>query len=915
MKIIELSEKAASEAFDEIAGASVELSTILDESGRYGDARAVKWVVPVTSGTVHRIEGLCLLAEEAGYGLKFDVSPDLTERERAFFDDILGARADMVTSKLARLNAQINAQLHEYLSFAGECLRFSVRMGFAAMSRRPVQAAPFRNIALVGVYGFEHVGDMGILGGVLLRIHQRFGVKEAQLFSYRPDYTRRLAAGLDTPVSLQVHSIEPALAKRILRNADAVVWAGGPLMDLPRVLIRNLSAVYLMKRLGRPFLLEGIGVGPFRRSLSRWAARRIVSSAQHISVRTQGAAADPVLDGVNVDIGRDPAFDYLETRRRELSRLNPREAESVQALLRGTDDRLCIGLNIRKIRHFYRQQSPSDCASMERRFMDQLADGLTRFAHESSRPVSYIFFPMNLIQVGMSDLGAAFSLRRHLGSKVDLRIWQADPDVDDVVFLLRRLHMAVTMRFHASIFALSQDLPTIGIDYQAGGKVENLFQDLGRPQDVCRMESLDASWLYNTTVRGDIVNVGHDRILAGEVVLLRGAMQRHGVFGGMLSASLAGVTRVVGSDVADRIEKAGIEHIHDLVPANRLPGLTDAVYDEITRIAPGMLSELVPSIFRDARNLYFERCPNVRFLIPHEITVKNRHDYAEFIRARGEGKITPHGPHRDSWLDCPANSINLWIAIGPVRSGNGLSIYESVYGREFAFQPNGELRHGENPGPASNYDMDPGDILIFHGDHVHGSELNRTDETRHVVSFRITMGRPTFPRDHHHNYVSDRMSRGPFKALAEIPAQLQWSRLRYVASRVVDKLTGGMLARAARDKADPKSGIETAGDNTSFVADRDLPRGRLLALSSKVCVARMQDGRVLAFARRCPHEGGDLADGSIRDGQILCPWHNLAFDPVTGATSCSAFRNLRTYAIEREGEGWRLSAATGEGAS
>ena len=474
-------------------GVPNELSRVLEQSLSRPGGETVRWLVPVTAESVHRMESLCLLADATGYSVDFKVSPGLSERERAFFDDIVRSRATATASRVGRWSSK----LREYLGFAGECLKLVEHIGGAVSRRAPVADAPLRTVALVGVYGFEHVGDMGILGGVLLRIHRRFGVEQAHLLSYRPGYTRRLAAGLDTPVALHVHSIGAATAERVVRESDAVIWAGGPLMDLPRILVRNLWMACAVRRRGGPFFLEGIGVGPFRRRLSRWAARRLVGLAQRVSVRTRGASADPVLKGIDVEFGCDPAFDYLATRDGSLTRLDPRRAGSIQALLRGSEDRLRVGLNIRRIRPFYRRQPASASVAMEQRFMDDLVDGLARFARECERPVSYVFFPMNLIQVGESDLAAAFDLSRRLGDRVDLRVWQADPDVDDVIYLMRRLHIAVTMRFHAGIFALSQRLPTIGIDYQGGGKVENLFCDLGRSEDVRRMETMRASWLVN----------------------------------------------------------------------------------------------------------------------------------------------------------------------------------------------------------------------------------------------------------------------------------------------------------------------------------------------------------------------------------------------------------------------------------
>jgi polysaccharide pyruvyl transferase WcaK-like protein len=122
---------------------------------------------------------------------------------------------------------------------------------------------------------------------------------------------------------------------------------------------------------------------------------------------------------------------------------------------------------------------------------------MRRFANSSARPVSFVFFPMNPIQSGMSDLASAYRLFRLVGHELDFRVWEADPDVDGVLYFLRRVHAAITVRFHASIFALSQGIPTIGVDYfpGVGGKVLELFSDLQREDDARVMDALTAEWV------------------------------------------------------------------------------------------------------------------------------------------------------------------------------------------------------------------------------------------------------------------------------------------------------------------------------------------------------------------------------------------------------------------------------------
>jgi nitrite reductase (NADH) small subunit len=52
---------------------------------------------------------------------------------------------------------------------------------------------------------------------------------------------------------------------------------------------------------------------------------------------------------------------------------------------------------------------------------------------------------------------------------------------------------------------------------------------------------------------------------------------------------------------------------------------------------------------------------------------------------------------------------------------------------------------------------------------------------------------------------------------------------------------------------------------------REFPFG-----SSAVCIAN--DGGTFAVLDNvCPHKGGPLAEGSIENGKLVCPWHGWEF--------------------------------------
>ena len=143
------------------------------------------------------------------------------------------------------------------------------------------------------------------------------------------------------------------------------------------------------------------------------------------------------------------------------------------------------------------EHSATDFSRLETLILAAHAAGLVALAAQSDRPVRFVFFPMNPIQLGGSDLNAAWRLHTLLAGKVDFRVLEADPDVDGVLYLLRHLDAALTMRFHGSIFSLSQGLGTVGVDYYPGqgGKVEQLFTDQGTPDRVRRMDEVTADWV------------------------------------------------------------------------------------------------------------------------------------------------------------------------------------------------------------------------------------------------------------------------------------------------------------------------------------------------------------------------------------------------------------------------------------
>jgi nitrite reductase/ring-hydroxylating ferredoxin subunit len=384
------------------------------------------------------------------------------------------------------------------------------------------------------------------------------------------------------------------------------------------------------------------------------------------------------------------------------------------------------------------------------------------------------------------------------------------------------------------------------------------------------------------------------RLSDGEVFVLRGFLQRLELLDELQALSIGAICRILGNEVAEKVKRDGIEHIHRHMGIGQIAEVTNAIYDLARGKTNAWVSKIAPVILNTKTSYFYESSPSIRFITPHDYMVEGLEALESFTSKHGGGKITPHPPHRDSWVDCPANVINVWIAIGPVSRDNGLTIFQSVFKRKLDHVTAGHsasVAYHENPGEPTYFDLEAGDALVFHGEHVHSTVLNHTQTTRHVISFRMMDKRPRFNGRHYHHYLHSALAGGPLKVLAEVPANLSW---RWVSTRllwIAEKLRLRQVPSLPKNWK--KGGI--AGDGRRSFELSTLAVGSLRPVTDKVCVARIGEDHVIAFNRRCPHDGGDFAVGTIREGKVVCPWHSLPFDPATGESPCRSLNKLHFH--------------------
>lgn len=87
---------------------------------------------------------------------------------------------------------------------------------------------------------------------------------------------------------------------------------------------------------------------------------------------------------------------------------------------------------------------------------------------------------------------------------------------------------------------------------------------------------------------------------------------------------------------------------------------------------------------------------------------------------------------------------------------------------------------------------------------------------------------------------------------------------------------------------------------------QEIPDGTMKEVKcneESVCLANI-GGKYYAIGNICTHEGGPLAEGTLQDFEVECPWHNARFDMRTGEVlSPPAERSVPAYEVTVKEDG------------
>jgi nitrite reductase/ring-hydroxylating ferredoxin subunit len=365
----------------------------------------------------------------------------------------------------------------------------------------------------------------------------------------------------------------------------------------------------------------------------------------------------------------------------------------------------------------------------------------------------------------------------------------------------------------------------------------------------------------------------------GEIFVARHCLQAAGVFDKLYAMILESIEEVAGAQARAAAQTQGLRRLHEIITVPQLLALNPV----ITKRVRGMAAEVTTAVAEKQLGLgpdvYFEDGPNVRIFCPQDFTVENRAAFEGFRKTVGAGRLTTHGPHQDDRHFHPIGSINIWCAFDRVEVGNGMTVYPDFYGHMLpCITVDGNIQTNQVLGRPITTAMDAGDAWIFETLQVHGSTINQTPDTRFVISFRVVCGTPEFRSKTWYSYVrpSDCSAEGP------PDVAIDYSELPSRGPTTVD--TSGHLPETVVSVAREDGALDINGGM--------VPEGEIRPVNASLCVARVE-GNPVAFLRGCPHEGADLAGGSVCEGRIVCPWHGLHMNIDDGRSGCRTVGPLK----------------------
>jgi glycosyltransferase involved in cell wall biosynthesis/MoaA/NifB/PqqE/SkfB family radical SAM enzyme len=319
-------------------------------------------------------------------------------------------------------------------------------------------------ILLVGWYGTETAGDIAILNGIIQEYKSINPELKFVLFSLYPFYSKTTLNNLTE--SIEILDYHGNLSYKAAQECDAIVMAGGPLMDIPQTkLIAALFKLFYNQK--KPGIIEGCGIGPLNVEQYRENVIQIAKMASKIRVRDSASSELLRKYGIqkNIEVRTDPSTSFIKSLKIE----NQNKEKVIRCFLRELTDEYPQGI------------------SSETAFKN--ITGFIQKLLEWYPELSIELMAMHYFPVGKDDREFA---KRIVNEVNDNRLFfDIKPRTpEEILKAMSSAYFCISMRFHSVVFASAINCKFIAIDYTAGGKIKGFLTDTNQLSRIIYLNQL-----------------------------------------------------------------------------------------------------------------------------------------------------------------------------------------------------------------------------------------------------------------------------------------------------------------------------------------------------------------------------------------------------------------------------------------
>lgn len=306
---------------------------------------------------------------------------------------------------------------------------------------------------LCGYYGKGNGGDEALLATLLQMLPAHV---TPVVLSGEPAETKRC-------YGVEAHDrMSPPAVFQALRNADALIWGGGSLMQDTTGPISPLyygGLMLLAQQMGLKTIAWAQGIGPIQRHWIRRFTQTVFARCSAVSVRDVGSAKQLAAWKVPFTLAPDPVWAL--------------QAQPVPGLWNLPAPRVAVALRS------HPQLTPERLQS--------LTNALVNF--QKATQAYLLLIPFQPAQ----DLAIAEAIQLRLAETSQI-LTLSDPQQLKGIF--QSVEMTIAMRLHALIMAAAAECRCFALSYDP--KVTQLMQDLDLPGSTLEEMPLDSAQLCQT---------------------------------------------------------------------------------------------------------------------------------------------------------------------------------------------------------------------------------------------------------------------------------------------------------------------------------------------------------------------------------------------------------------------------------